>query len=143
MRSFPRRCLVLVAALSLCPALPADEPTTQPVQTKAEKRKALEREFQQALENSTLKGTWAMTGPDGLAGKAPLSEAREDKRERFRDALRGDPGPRRRRRRRGGRGGRASGEDLRKLTLGVHKLTEDREKLIRRPDGEAVAGVMP
>jgi hypothetical protein len=31
------------------------------------------------LEKSVLKGTWQMTGEEGLAGKAPLSQAREDK----------------------------------------------------------------
>ncbi len=74
-----QRLLPIALILTFTAILPADEPTTQPVLSKAEKRKALERDFQQMLENSTLKGTWAMTGPEGLAGKAPLSEAREDK----------------------------------------------------------------
>ncbi|MBI5762008.1 MAG: hypothetical protein HZA51_00635 [Planctomycetes bacterium] len=74
-----QRLLTIALILTFTTTLPADEPTTQPATTKAEKRKALEREFQQMLENSILKGTWAMTGPEGLAGKAPLSEAREDK----------------------------------------------------------------
>lgn len=74
-----QRLLAITFILMLVSPLPADEPTTQPALSKAEKRKALEREFKEMLENSILKGTWAMTGPEGLAGKAPLSEAREDK----------------------------------------------------------------
>lgn len=37
-----------------------------------------EREFKKALTGATLKGTWQMTGEEGLAGKAPLSEPRPE-----------------------------------------------------------------
>lgn len=37
-----------------------------------------EREFKKALTGAMLKGTWQMTGEEGLAGKAPLSEPRPE-----------------------------------------------------------------
>jgi len=39
---------------------------------------ALEKEFREMLTCATLKGSWQMTNAEGLAGKAPLGEARVD-----------------------------------------------------------------
>ena len=72
--------LQLIAfTMSLMP--PAGPPASQPARrdSRTAPSKAREREFQRALSNTTLEGVWQMTGPDGLAGKAPLSEPRPDK----------------------------------------------------------------
>jgi len=47
--------------------------------SKAQHRREQEKQFREMMENSVLKGTWQMTGEAGLAGKAPLAPAREDK----------------------------------------------------------------
>ena len=39
----------------------------------------LEQRFAKTLTGAMLKGSWQMTGEQGLAGKAPLSKPREDK----------------------------------------------------------------
>ena len=67
--------LIVVAAVALQPVAFAQE---TPKPSAGELRKQREREFKEMLENATLKGTWQVCGPEGLAGKAPLSEARPD-----------------------------------------------------------------
>jgi hypothetical protein len=42
-------------------------------------RKELEQRFQETLTGAVLQGTWQVTGEEGLAGKAPLSEPKPDK----------------------------------------------------------------
>jgi len=42
-------------------------------------RAALEKQFQDSLAGVVLKGSWRMTRGDGLNGKAPLGEARDEK----------------------------------------------------------------
>jgi hypothetical protein len=42
-------------------------------------RKALEESFRRMLTGSVLVGSWQMTGPDGLEGRAPLTEARSER----------------------------------------------------------------
>lgn len=69
--------LMALAVLLLGPvkwAVSQDTPRPSP----AERRKEREKEFKEMLENATLKGTWQVVGSEGLAGKAPLSEARPD-----------------------------------------------------------------
>ena len=59
----------------------ADDPTLQFRSDEAGRKAGIrkrEREFKNALTGATLKGTWQMTGEEGLAGKAPLSEPRPE-----------------------------------------------------------------
>jgi hypothetical protein len=56
----------------------SDDPVGQSV-SPAEQRRARERQFKEMLEETVLKGSWQMTGPEGLAGRAPLEAAREDR----------------------------------------------------------------
>lgn len=53
---------------------PSAEKSSQPT-----KREALERKFAETLTGAILLGSWQMTGPDGLKGKAPLTEPRTEK----------------------------------------------------------------
>lgn len=87
------RVLFLLAAIVLTgvsPRADSQPPTTsKPDRTKMgplpaaeagrpDKAKKREREFKRMLTHATLKGTWQMTGEEGLAGKAPLSEPKPD-----------------------------------------------------------------
>lgn len=59
------------------PDRPAPPPASQPAGTLA----AREQAFQKSLEAVVFRGTWQMTGPQGLAGQAPLSPPRPDRYE--------------------------------------------------------------
>ena len=50
-------------------------PAPSPVRS----REQFEKEFQEALTEATLEGTWQMTGKDGLKGTAGLTEPKPDK----------------------------------------------------------------
>lgn len=78
------QALVLAAPIAAAAVLRAQQPAAgpapgpapaQPTSTAAARpdRAALEREFERMLTNVVLKGTWQMTGKEGLAGKAPLT----------------------------------------------------------------------
>ncbi len=79
----PGSVLAIGLAGFLCSGLMSQVPPSKgPATTRPGRGPRLrerERQFQQMLENSMLKGTWQMTGEAGLAGKAPLTAAREDK----------------------------------------------------------------
>ena len=79
---------MLLAALTctFLPRNPSDQArkaAKQPARTAAPRGKLsqaeLEQRFAKILTGATLKGSWQMTGEQGLAGKAPLSKPREDK----------------------------------------------------------------
>ncbi len=77
---------VAFAAAKQEPGNPSDQArkgAKQRVRTAAPRGKLsqaeLEQRFAKTLTGATLKGSWQMTGEQGLAGKAPLSKPREDK----------------------------------------------------------------
>ncbi len=73
--------LMFAAVLVVATAMADDDPkpSATPARKSAESRQtALEADFKRMLTHSVLKGTWQMTGEDGLAGKAPLSEPRTE-----------------------------------------------------------------
>src|SRR5438105_680740 len=76
MRYYRGVVTAVVAAMVVGSFVGAQDEPRRP--TSAEQRKERERQFKEMLENSTLKGTWQVVGPEGLAGKAPLSEAKPD-----------------------------------------------------------------
>ena len=65
------------------PSDQAKKGAKQPARTAAPRgefsQAELEKRFAKTLTGATLKGSWQMTGEQGLAGKAPLSKPREDK----------------------------------------------------------------
>jgi hypothetical protein len=65
------------------PSDQAKKGAKQPARTAAPRgelaQAELEQRFAKTLTGATLKGSWQMTREQGLAGKAPLSEPREDK----------------------------------------------------------------
>ena len=62
---------ILFAAAAVLPAQDQPAPTTAPARPT---RAALEKQLEQMLTGVVLKGTWQMTGKEGLAGKAPLTQ---------------------------------------------------------------------
>jgi hypothetical protein len=78
--------LVLLAPLAAVSQPPAGEtPSTRTGDDRGSARRArsaqrreLEKQFEGMLTGAVLKGTWQMTGEEGLKGLAPLGEARAE-----------------------------------------------------------------
>ncbi len=80
-----RTCVLCVSGLIGSAALalpqPSDPPSTQPAASApaAPTQEELEQRFADTLSNVVFRGTFAMTGAEGLKGKAPLSEPRVER----------------------------------------------------------------